>query len=394
MNLAPIAAGLAGLEEIARSWSAWVTTHGGAALLALAAVLGLRWAARAASPNSKGALLLLALAPLALPMPRLPLPPLRLPRLQSPFATTVVDVETVVVMKPGGKWSSLGPPSAPLRRAKRRRACRRPPRAARCGRRARWRSPSSPGCSSSPRSSRAGSSTSSRCAGRCAARGRSRRASSAASSSRAGCASSRATPVASPATIGFLRPTIVLPARACARRLGPRSCASCSCTSSRTSGAATSGSARSHGCSASSGSSIPRPWIVGRLFEGEREAACDDAALAAFELRARRACAGAFLKVVELARGGPRLAVVAAMSRDGRDARSRLLRMVDPGRPLARRLSGGAWLALAVSAAGLLVLLQPQRSLAATGGGSAATAFAPPLAAREPELADAVRARR
>jgi len=72
------------------------------------------------------------------------------------------------------------------------------------------------------------------------------------------------------------------------------------------------------------------------------------------------------------------------MSRDGRHAKRRLLRMVAARRPVSRRLSTRGWVAVGACAAGLLFLLQPQHGNAATGG------VLPALGGGDPELAAAV----
>ncbi len=130
----------------------------------------------------------------------------------------------------------------------------------------------------------------------------------------------------------------------------------------------------------------PAVWIVGRRLALERELACDDAALARFRHRDRHACAGAFLKVVELA-GAPMPRLAAGLSRDSRHVRSRIMRMVAPRRVVTCRLSGRAWLALTASAAALLLLLQPARGVAQPRVQAARpTASAVEPAAGAPEL--------
>jgi beta-lactamase regulating signal transducer with metallopeptidase domain len=114
----------------------------------------------------------------------------------------------------------------------------------------------------------------------------------------------------------------------------------------------------------------PTAWLAGSQLARERERACDDAALAAIPASARGACAEALFRVVERASGGaPVRGAALALTSGGRAVKERLLRIVDPAARFAARMSllGRAAFGLCVAALLLVLaaLVEPQAATAA-----------------------------
>ncbi len=95
----------------------------------------------------------------------------------------------------------------------------------------------------------------------------------------------------------------------------------------------------------------PVVWLANRMIDQTREFACDDAALALAEVP-RRDCGEGFLSILELARGAGNATVPAlGIVRSHSLIRSRLMRLIDPRRPLPPRgLSAGGCGVLLIAA--------------------------------------------